>query len=112
MADTIELRPGEEKWAETKGDSWESPETIKGQISGKFYFTNQRVIFKGGGLIAKLRHEYEFKIAEIASIKKFSVSFIIPTGIKVTMKDGGKYKISVLGRGKYFTKLNELIGRR
>lgn len=97
MAVQLDLHEGETIIKEVKGDYWEKLFLFMySQKRGKYWFTSERIIFRGG-IIAGLDLPY----AEIAEISKCNVGpaiHFIPTGIKVTMKDGKQYRLSVLGR--------------
>lgn len=97
MADTaLELQDGEQVEKEIKGDYWEKTLCMYSQKTGKYWFTNQRIIFRGG-FVAALDLPY----SEMESVALCNVGPLVqflPTGIKVTMKDGKKYKLSVLKR--------------
>ena len=98
MADNLELHEGEVVESEVKGDYWEKTLCMYSQKSGKYWFTNQRILFRGG-FTASLDLPYE----EIDDVRTCSVGPFIPfmpTGGKVTMKNGKSYKLSVLGRKK------------
>ena len=91
MADNLELHEGEVVESEVKGDYWEKTLCM-------YWFTNQRILFRGG-FTASLDLPYE----EIDDVRTCSVGPFIPfmpTGVKVTMKNGKSYKLSVLGRKK------------
>ena len=91
MADNLELHEGEVVESEVKGDYWEKTLCM-------YRFTNQRILFRGG-FTASLDLPYE----EIDDVRTCSVGPFIPfmpTGVKVTMKNGKSYKLSVLGRKK------------
>ena len=94
----IELRANEVIEKEMASDYWESFLFMLSQKRGRYCFTNQRIVFQGG-----FATEIEIPYAEIESIKKCCVGGLIrimPTGIKVTMKDGKKHYLSVLKRGQ------------
>ena len=48
MADNLELHEGEVVESEVKGDYWEKTLCMYSQKSGKYWFTNQRILFRGG----------------------------------------------------------------
>ena len=75
------------------------------QVRGSYSFTNQRIVFKGGWAT-----EIEIEYSDIESIQKCNVGGLIPvmpTGIKIVLKDGKKHILSVLKRGE----IMELIQR-
>lgn len=96
MADAFELHEGESIEKELKGDYWEKTLCFYSQKTGKYWFTNERIIFRGGFVTA-----LDLPYAEIESVSLCNVGPLIPflpTGIKVTMKDNKSYKLSVLKR--------------
>ena len=97
MADLdLELEEGEVVEKEVKGDYWERTLCFYSQKRGTYWFTNKRIIFRGG-FIASIEIPY----ANIESLKTCNVGdFIqfVPTGIKVSTKDGKSFKLSVLKR--------------
>lgn len=103
-----ELRQGETLVEKITGDYWQKVILFFYlQKAGSFWLTNQRIIFKGG-IVASL----EIELNEIDSISTCSVGGLIPmipTGIRVLMKDGKVYKLSVLSRKKHMEQIQELI---
>ena len=92
----IELRENEVIEREMKSDYWETFLFMMTQKRGKYYFTNERIIFQGGFVT-----QIEIPYNEIESIEKCNVGpFIrfVPTGIRVTMRDGKKHYLSVTKR--------------
>lgn len=96
MADTLELHEGEQVEKEIKGDYWEKTFCMYSQKSGKYWFTNERIIFRGG-FVAALDLPYS-EIESVSLCKVGPLLQFLPTGIKVSMKDGKNYKLSVLKR--------------
>lgn len=101
MGKKLELHSGEQIIKTVKGDCWEVPFGIYGQVPGKYAFTNQRVRFMGNGIMQALRMEFEIIYEEIDAIETFTVGLFFPTGIKVWMKNGDKYLLSLLKRKEY-----------
>lgn len=94
----IELRGGEAVEKEIQGDYWGHlfGVLMTSQTRGHYSFTNERIVFKGG-----FATEVEIPYNEIESITKCNVGGLIrliPTGIKVQMKNGKKHFLSVLKR--------------
>ena len=52
MADLFELHDGEAVEKEVKGDYWEKNLGLYSQKTGKYWFTNERIIFRGGFAVA------------------------------------------------------------
>ncbi|MBS6954168.1 MAG: PH domain-containing protein [Enterocloster asparagiformis] len=98
MADNLELSEGEIVESEVKGDYWEKTFCMYSQKSGKYWLTNKRILFRGG-FAASLDLPYE-EIDEVRTCNVGPFIQFMPTGIKVIMKNGKGYKLSVLGRRK------------
>ena len=103
MADKLELLEGEVVELEVKGDYWENViSKLDKQKSGKFYFTNKRIVFATG--IFNFTPMFEIYYSNIESVEKCNIGPLVkflPTGIMVTAKDGNSYRFSVLKREKY-----------
>lgn len=96
MIEGLDLHEGESVEREFKGDYWEKSLCFYSQKPGKYWLTSERIIFRGG-FIAALDIPYP----QIESVKLCNVGGLLqflPTGIKVTLKDGKTYKLSVLKR--------------
>lgn len=96
----LELRENETIYQEVAADYWETffGVIMYSQVRGKYCFTNQRIVFKGGWAT-----EVEIEYADIDHIEKCNVGGLIPvmpTGIKVVLKNGKKHFLSVLKRGE------------
>ncbi|MEE0265846.1 MAG: PH domain-containing protein [Acutalibacteraceae bacterium] len=96
----LQLRANETVFQEVKADYWETlfGVIMTSQVRGSYCFTNQRIVFKGG-----FATEVEIEYSDIESISKCNVGGLIPvmpTGIKVVLKDGKKHILSVLKRGE------------
>lgn len=105
----IELRENEVIEREMASDYWESLGFIMtSQVRGRYCFTNQRIIFRGGW-----GKEVEIAYADIESITKCNVGGLIrfvPTGIKVMMKDGKRHYLSVLKRKEVMELIQNKLG--
>ncbi len=97
MGDNFELNPGETSIEVTKGDLWVGWTLFASQKRGKYTFTDQRVIFKPTQLLA-LGSDIAFDYSDIACIEKCTIGPMLPFGIKVTTKQGNKYKLSLMKR--------------
>lgn len=100
----LELLPNEQILATVNGDCWETPWILE-QVPGVYIFTDQRIIFQGNGLIEKLRLKFEIPYEQICYIEPCLIVFF-PTGIRVWMKNGKKYRLSVMKRKKYMELIN------
>ena len=107
----FEARPGENVFAEkVTADCWKSPkQTLSSQVSGKTYLTDQRIVFLASGLIGTESVSWEIEMKEIAKVKTCTTPPFFPFGILITMKNGDKYKLSILKRKKYFEWISEHI---
>ncbi len=116
MAVDLGLYENEKVELEVSGDYWGEMEflgLLEKQKSGKFWFTNERILFSTGAFGIYSKPFFIINYSDIESIEKCNIgpSFIkfIPTGIQINMKDGKKYKISVLKREKYMEFINNKI---
>lgn len=105
----IQFRANETVELEMPSDYWTNLGGIFliSQIRGRYWFTNERIIFAGG--FGKL---IEIDYFDIASVKKCFIGPLIrflPTGILVTTKAGEKHYLSILGRGKVLDLLESKI---
>ncbi|MBQ9767129.1 MAG: PH domain-containing protein [Lachnospiraceae bacterium] len=92
----FELQEGEEVLREFASDYWEKFLFMYSQKRGRYYMTNRRVIFVYFGDVM-----LDLPYAEMESAVLCNVGALIkfvPTGIKVTMKDGNTYDLSVVKR--------------
>lgn len=98
-----EVKEGEQLFAEkVAGDCWKMPNlSINRQVSGKYYFTDKRITFLASGLIGTESVSWEIKIEDIATAKTCLTPPFFPFGILIQMKNGDKYKLSILKRKKY-----------
>ncbi len=107
MAD-IALRANEEMIYRIKGDYWQEATLSHKQISGVYFFTNQRVSFFNGFLGRANKELFSIEYAEIESVTPVLIQ-VFPFGIRVKTKDGKQYKLSLLGRKKYLELLQNKV---
>lgn len=96
MAELLDLHEGESVEKEVKGDYWEKFLFSYSQKTGNYWFTNERILFRGGFTAA-----LDIPYTDIASVKTCNVGPLLqflPTGVKVATKSGKAYKMSVLKR--------------
>lgn len=109
MAVEFNLQDGETVLKEVSGDYWKKGFFLTySQKTGRYCFTSQRILFKGG-----LTEELNLPYSEISEVKTCNVGPLIPflpTGVKVTMRDGKEYKLSLLSRKKYVEMIQSQIG--
>ncbi|MBQ7776312.1 MAG: PH domain-containing protein [Lachnospiraceae bacterium] len=95
-----ELQEGETVIAQEKGDQWEYFLNIIGmQNQGRYFFTEKRIIF-----YYCLSKHFEVNYSDIEAVELCNVGPLIrfvPTGIKLTTKDGKSYYMSVMKRKEY-----------
>ena len=104
MAKSVfEARTDETVFAEkVSADSWKSPKQVIGrQISGKTYFTDQRIVFLASGLVGTASVSWEIEMKDIQSVETCMTPPCFPFGVLLTLRDGGKYKLGITKRGKY-----------
>ena len=107
MADTLELLENEVVEKEFKSDYWEKTLCFYSQKRGKYWLTNQRIIFRGGFATV-----LEIPYSEIESVQLCNIGGfvrIIPTGIKVTLKSGKTHRLSVTKRKEILAFLQSKI---
>ena len=99
----FEARTDETVFAEkVSADSWKSPKQVIGrQISGKTYFTDQRIVFLASGLVGTAGVSWEIEMKDIQSVKTCMTPPFFPFGVLIETKDGAKYKLGILKRNKY-----------
>lgn len=99
-----EVKSDEQLFAEkVSGDCWKMPKLIgTRQISGKYYFTDKRIAFMASGFVGTESVSWEIEINDIDNIETCLTPPFFPFGILITMKNGDKYKLSILKRKKYF----------
>lgn len=107
----FEKRENETMFAErVSGDCWKSPkQALSTQVSGKFYFTDQRIAFLASGLIGTAGVSWEIEFKDMLSVKKCMTPPFFPFGILIEMKDGAKYKLGIFKRNKYVDYISQHI---
>lgn len=108
-ADALDIRENEEILDEKSGDTWKSPVMSRSrQVSGKFYFTNQRVAFRTWGPY-KNDFAYDIEYSDIDIVEPYDINLFIRTGIKIVKFDGSVYKLSVLKKDKYIELIKQYM---
>lgn len=107
----FELKENEQLFAgNVTGDCWKMPnQTIGRQVSGKYHFTDKRVAFLATGLVGTGSVSWEIEMKDIATVKTCTTPPFFPFGILITMKNGDKYKLSILKRKKYFEWISQHV---
>lgn len=108
----FEVKDGEQLFKDrVSGDCWKMPNlSLNRQVSGKYYFTDQRIAFLASGIIGNKSVSWEIEMKDIDTVKTCMTPPFFPFGILITMKNGDKYKLSILKRKKYFEWIKEHIG--
>ena len=108
----FEAKDGESVFAsKVSGDCWKMPQlTVGRQVSGKYYFTDKRIIFLASGLVGTDAVIFEIEMKDIDAVKTCTTPPFFPFGILITMKNGDKYKLSIMKRKKYFEFIQSHIG--
>lgn len=108
MAASIELQGGESIVKEFQGDYWKKMFAfVYSQKRGRYWITNRRIVFQGG-----FATELSLSYSDIAEVKKCLVGpcfGFLPTGIKVTMKNGEQHRLSVLSRKKTLELIQQYV---
>ncbi len=97
-SDILTLRPKEAVLKTIKGDCWGSFGIPHSQTAGTITLTNQRILFRGSGIVDALRLVFAIDYADIVSIEPFTVSLFIRTGIRIVTQQEGGFRISVMKR--------------
>ena len=86
------------------------------QVGGKLYLTNERIIFKS--------HKFNFqsgnteiKLENISSVNKSWTKFLgfiplVPNSIKLSTKEGSKFRFVINGRSKWISAINKEINNK
>ncbi|MBQ9767085.1 MAG: PH domain-containing protein [Lachnospiraceae bacterium] len=91
----FELAEGEELEKTFASDYWEKFLFTRSQVRGRYWFTNQRILFGTWGMI-----KVEIPYNKISAAVTCNVGLFIPTGIKLTMDDGTVHVLSVTKRSE------------
>ena len=100
---TFTPRENEEVFAQkVAADCWEMPQVLgKRQVSGKAYFTDQRIAFLASGLVGTAAVSWEIEMKDIASVESCTTPPFFPFGVRLKMKDGNRYLLGIMKRDKY-----------
>ena len=108
----IELLENEEILRTIKGDYWLNTLLfLYEQRNGEIVITNMRILFNSK-VFTKTFLELALTISDIESIEKCNVGSIIPinpTGVKITLKNGRKFKLSSYHRKDIIEELENLM---
>ncbi len=107
QSDIFILGPQETVLKTVRGDCWGSFGMPHSQTAGTITLTNQRILFRGEGIVESLRLVFAIPYTDIASIEPFSVILFIRTGIRIVSKTEGGFRISVLKRKEIMELIRE-----
>ena len=111
-SDILTLRPNETIIKTIKGDCWGSFGVLHSQTAGTITLTDQRILFRGGGIVESLRLVFAIPYTDIVSIEPFMVSLFIPTGIRIVSQQEGVFRISVMKRKVIMGLIQEQMAKR
>ncbi len=106
-SDILTLRAGETVYKTIKGDCWGSFGIPHSQTAGTITLTNQRILFRGGGIVDAVRLVFAIDYADIVHIEPFTVSLFIRTGIRIVTKQEDGFRISVMKRNAIMQYIQE-----
>lgn len=109
QSEILALMPGETVIKTVKGDCWGSFGIIHSQTAGTITFTDQRILFRGGGIVDSLRLVFAISYKDIVIIEPFSVALFIRTGIRIVTKSEGGFRISVMKRQLIMDMINDYM---
>ena len=108
-SDILTLRPGETVLKTIKGDCWGSFGVLHSQTAGAITLTDQRILFRGGGIVESLRLVFAIPYTDIVSIEPLSL--FIRTGIRIVSKTEGRFRISVMKRQAIMDLIQEQMSK-
>ena len=96
---TFTAKEGEQVFAQkVAADCWRQPAVIgKRQISGRAYFTDQRVVFLASGLVGTDKVSWEIALSDIQTVSPCLTPPFFPFGIKMILKNGHPYVRAIWG---------------
>ena len=96
------------KFLKVAADCWRQPAVIgKRQISGRAYFTDQRVVFLASGLVGTDKVSWEIALSDIQTVSPCLTPPFFPFGVKMILKNGDTYLLGIMGRNKYVQWISE-----
>ncbi|BCJ95494.1 hypothetical protein acsn021_30630 [Anaerocolumna cellulosilytica] len=109
----LDLQSDEVVIKEIKGDYWAGSLMYK-QIRGVYLLTSKRFAFRAMTILGAAKHNYmEIDLSDIISVDKCMIGpylfRFLPTGLRLTMRDGSKHRVSILSRGKLLEELTSRI---
>ena len=108
----FEARADEKVFAQkVTADCWASPKQVAGQISGKMYFTDKRIVFLATGLIGTESVSWEIEMGDISLVKGCLKPMCFPMGVLIKTKDGSKYVLAMWKRKKYIDWISQHINQ-
>ncbi len=110
-SDLLALLPGETVIQEMKGDCSGSFGIVHGAVAGKYWLTNQRILFRGGGIVEATRLVFAVPYTDIVAIEPFRVAYLFPTGIRVVSQKEGGFYLSVMKRKEVMEIIQQQVSR-
>ena len=100
---TFTSKEGEKVYAQkVAADCWRQPAVIgKRQISGRAYFTDQRVVFLASGLVGTDKVSWEIALSDIQTVSPCLTPPFFPFGVKMILKNGDTYLLGIMGLKKH-----------
>lgn len=106
-SDILALLPNEMVIKTIKGDCWCSFGMPHSQNAGTITLTNQRILFRGGGIVESLRLVFAIPYSDIIDIEPFSVALFIRTGIRILSQKEGEFQLSAMKRNEIMELIRE-----
>ncbi len=107
--DFLALLPDESVLRRTKGACWGMPGHSGRKLAGEITVTDRRIIFEGQGSVAAWRPAFSLPYGEISDAETCTVGFLSPTGLRLFVRQGGYYEISLKNRGELLSLLDSRI---
>ena len=105
------IKQGDHLVHSERGDYWEKLLCFYSQVRGYYYCTTECLVFVGGFAGSTF---WSVRYKDIKKFEKCTVGPFIPTGIRITFYDekmgkDRKYKMSVMGRAKWLSFLDQNV---
>ena len=108
--DVTQTLPEERELLKVRGACWRMSGIFgRRQVQGQIVLTDQRIIFRGGGLVDSLRLSFALPYTEIGVVWTCMISLFLPTGILLGCRDGQQICLSSWKRAAILPVLKERI---
>lgn len=77
-------------------------------VGGRLYLTYENLIFKSHK-VALNPHQLKIPVADIVHAETFRVIGVLPTGLRIIMRDGRKEKFTVNDQDKWVAEINKVL---